>query len=194
MEYVGEHLLPGQIGRFAIVLGFVASLLAAISYYYATQRREKKEAGTWLKMGRYAFVLHGLSFFTVIGILFYIMINHYYEYQYVQSHVSDELPFRYVFSAFWQPQEGSFLLWIFWHIVLGFILIKKAKNWKVSKFFETNLCNFIKECKCLLLGPLGSLEKTFPFLDFFRLWNTKIDSRFRNDKIYVISLERNPGE
>jgi cytochrome c-type biogenesis protein CcmF len=130
MEYVGEHLLPGQIGRLAIVLGFVASILAAISYFFATQRRNKPEAKNWLKIGRAAFIVHGLSFLSVIGILFYIMINHYYEYQYVQSHVSDDLPFKYIFSAFWQAQEGSFLLWMFWHIILGFILIKKAKEWE----------------------------------------------------------------
>ena len=131
MEYIGEHLLPGQIGRLAIVLGFVASIIASIAYYFATQRRANiKEAGGWRKIGRIAFSIHGFSFLTVIGILFYIMINQYYEYQYVQSHVSDELPFKYIFSAFWQAQEGSFLLWMFWHIILGFLLIRKAKEWE----------------------------------------------------------------
>lgn len=130
MEYVGEHLLPGQIGRLAIVLGFVASIIATISYYFATQRRNTPESASWRNMGRVAFLVHGISFLSVIGILFYIMVNHYYEYQYVQNHVSDELPFRYIFSAFWQAQEGSFLLWMFWHIVLGFLLIRKAQNWE----------------------------------------------------------------
>ena len=131
MEYVGEHLLPGQIGRFALVLGFVASVIAAIAYYFATQRRENEaEASGWRKIGRAAFIVHGIGFLTVIGVLFYVMVNQYYEYQYVQQHVSDDLPFKYIFSAFWQAQEGSFLLWMFWHIILGFILIKKAKNWE----------------------------------------------------------------
>ena len=130
MEYVGEHLLPGQIGRLAIVLGFVASIMACVSYFFATQRRAKPEAANWRKMGRIAFGIHGWSFLTVIGVLFYIMINHYYEYQYVQAHVSDELPFRYIFSAFWQAQEGSFLLWMFWHIVLGWILLFRAGDWE----------------------------------------------------------------
>lgn len=131
MEYIGEHLLPGQIGRFALVLGFVASIIAAVAYFFATQRRDKvEEAVGWRKIGRASFLVHGLSFFAVIGILFYIMINQYYEYQYVQQHVSDDLPFKYIFSAFWQAQEGSFLLWMFWHIVLGFILIVKAREWE----------------------------------------------------------------
>ncbi len=130
MEYVGEHLLPGQIGRLLLLLGFVASLISAISYFYATQRREKIEFGVWKCMGRYAFLLHSFCFLVVIGLLFYIMAQHYYEYQYVQSHVSDELPFRYIFSAFWEGQEGSFLLWMFWHIILGGILMRTAKEWE----------------------------------------------------------------
>ncbi len=143
MEYVGEHLLPGQIGRFALVLGFVASIIAAIAYYFATQRREKEaEASGWRKIGRSAFIVHGLGFFTVIGVLFYVMVNQYYEYQYVQQHVSEDLPFKYIFSAFWQAQEGSFLLWMFWHIVLGFILIKKAKNWEAPVLSVLSLVQF----------------------------------------------------
>ena len=100
MEYVGEHLLPGQIGRFALVLGFVASVIAAVAYYFATQRRENEvEASGWRKIGRAAFLVHGLGFFTVIGVLFYVMVNQYYEYQYVQQHVSDNLPFKYIFHS-----------------------------------------------------------------------------------------------
>ena len=60
MNYIGEHLLPGQIGRIFIVLNFLAAALAAISYYFA----ESSSLESWKKMGRYAFSVHGLS---VIG-------------------------------------------------------------------------------------------------------------------------------
>jgi cytochrome c-type biogenesis protein CcmF len=32
-------------------------------------------------------------------------------------------------SCFWEGQEGSFLLWIFWQMVIGQILLRTAKNW-----------------------------------------------------------------
>ena len=130
IQYVGEHLLPGQIGQAAIVLGFVASLLASVAYFFATQRRDTPEAVGWLDIGRWSFVVHGAATFLVIGIIFFIMSQQYYEYQYVQAHVSDELPMKYIFSAFWEGQEGSFLLWMFWHIVLGMILLLKAGRWE----------------------------------------------------------------
>ncbi len=130
IQYVGEHLLPGQLGHFAIVAAFTAGLLAAVSYFFATWRRGQPEAATWRQMGRGAFLAHGLSILATIGTLFYLMINQYYEYQYVWAHVSDDLPFKYIFSAFWEGQEGSFLLWLFWHVILGFVLMVTAKDWE----------------------------------------------------------------
>lgn len=130
IQYVGEHLLPGRAGQAAIVLSFVASLFAAISYFFATQRREQPEAEGWRSMGRWGFLLHGLSVLTVIGVIFYLMIKQYYEYQYVQAHVSDDLPMKYIFSAFWEGQEGSFLLWMFWHVALGLVLLATGKQWE----------------------------------------------------------------
>ncbi len=130
IQYIGEHLLPGQIGQLAALFAFISSALAAIAYYFATQRAGTREEDNWLFIGRSAFVAHGLGIFLVIGVIFYIMLNQYYEYQYVQAHVSSDLPLRYIFSAFWEGQEGSFLIWMFWHIVLGMILMLTAKNWE----------------------------------------------------------------
>ncbi len=130
IQYIGEHLWPSKVGQFAVLFGFCMALLSSVAYFFATKRREKPEAEGWLRIGRLSFTLHGLAFFSVIGLIFYVMTQQYYEYQYVQAHVSEDLPFKYIFSAFWEGQEGSFLLWMFWHIVLGMILMLTAKKWE----------------------------------------------------------------
>lgn len=130
VQYIGEQLLPGRIGHFAIILGFVAALLAGFAYFMAVNRRAEPDGKGWLAIGRWAFVLHGLSILGTIGIIFYLMVRQRYEYQYVWAHVSEDLPFKYIFSAFWEGQEGSFLLWMFWHIVLGVLLMLKAGEWE----------------------------------------------------------------
>lgn len=131
INYIGEHLGPRYLGHFAILLGFMAALVSTISYSLATHHRDKLLISEgWGKLGRISFVAHGLAVFTAIGTIFYLMLNKYYEFQYVQAHVSDELPARFVFSAFWEGQEGSFLLWMFWHVVLGLVLIATAKRWE----------------------------------------------------------------
>ncbi len=121
---------PGQLGHAALVLSFVCSLLAAAAYFFATRSRHTAESASWQRLGRWAFSLHGLGVFSVIGLIFFIMINQFYEYQYVWAHVSEELPLKYIASAFWEGQEGSFLLWMFWHIVLGMVVMLTAGRWE----------------------------------------------------------------
>ena len=130
IKYVGEHLLPGEIGQIAIVIAFVSSLLASAAYFFATEKRGKEEEKGWLQIGRLSFLTHGIAVYSVIGTIFYLMLSQYFEYQYVQAHVSEDLPTRYIFSAFWEGQEGSFMLWMFWHIFLGVILMLTAKKWE----------------------------------------------------------------
>ena len=142
MEYIGEHLLPGKIGHFFLLLSFVTSLLATIAYFFATQRRATKEENGWKNIGRIAFSIHGIGVFVVVGTIFYIMINQYYEYHYVWEHVSEDLPMKYIFSAFWEGQEGSFLLWMFWHVVLGFVLMFTAKSWEAPVLSTISFVQF----------------------------------------------------
>ncbi|MFZ4545588.1 MAG: cytochrome c biogenesis protein CcsA, partial [Saprospiraceae bacterium] len=88
------------------------------------------DAGSWLRLGRFAFGVHGLSILGYTFCMFFVMTYKYYEYQYAQQHVSDELPFQYIFAAFWEGQEGSFTLWMFWHAVLGFAVMLRSKQWE----------------------------------------------------------------
>lgn len=37
MKFEGEHLLPGQIGHFFVVLSFVAAIIATISFFKASK-------------------------------------------------------------------------------------------------------------------------------------------------------------
>ena len=43
MDYIGEHLLPGQLGHFFIVLSLVASLVATFAYYKSTATSIKRD-------------------------------------------------------------------------------------------------------------------------------------------------------
>ncbi len=124
VQYVGETLLPGQIGHFCLTFGFVAVLFAVFAFYKHTNTDDI----SWQRFGKVAFVLHGISVFTLVGTIFYTMVNRLYEYQYAFDHVSNDLPMRYAFSAFWEGQEGSFLLWMMWHIVLASIIIFGKKS------------------------------------------------------------------
>ncbi len=123
--YVGEHLWVGNVGHFAIILSFVAALFSATSYYFSGRNRDAIDiSGSWNRMGRIGFSIHAVSLLTLIGILFYAMYHNYIEYSYVFNHVSEDLPLKYILSAFWEGQEGSFMLWMFWHVVLSIVIIR----------------------------------------------------------------------
>ncbi|MCC6282304.1 MAG: cytochrome c biogenesis protein CcsA, partial [Saprospiraceae bacterium] len=132
MEYIGEHLFPGQLGHLCAVLSFVAVLLSTVSYFIATKHRESATYEGWRNIGRFGFLLHGLAVLGIIGSLFFILAGKMYEYQYAWANVSDDLPSQYIFSAFWKEQQGSFLLWSFWHIVLGLFLMLRSGKWETS--------------------------------------------------------------
>ncbi len=122
IEYIGEHLWLGKLGNFFLILSFVASLIALVGFYLSTKNKE------YLKFARNAFYTHAFAVTGIIGTMFFMLVNHYYEYQYAWQHSNNEMPMRYILSCFWEGQEGSFLLWTFWNIVLGIILQRSLKN------------------------------------------------------------------
>src|SRR5215471_3784926 len=129
MPYTGEHLWPGVIGHIFILLSFVASLIATFAFFKATQKN-RLDNTSWINLARSAFFIEAISVFSIFAILFYIISNHYFEYKYAWQHSSRSLETKYLLSCFWEGQEGSFLLWSFWHCVLGLVMIRKGKQWE----------------------------------------------------------------
>ena len=131
IQYIGESLWQGQLAHLLILLSFFSAGFAGISFFISTQNEKKNLPDNgWKKLGRIGFIIHGLSTISLIAMIFALMIGQRFEYAYVFQHVSSDLPIEYIFSAFWEGQEGSFMLWMFWHIILGFILISTAKEWE----------------------------------------------------------------
>jgi len=126
IEYIGENTFLGQLGYFFIFLAFCSAVFSALSYFFAVHKKDEK-LKTWGKIG---FRVHSLSLLAIIGILFYIILNNHFEYHYAWKHSSTSLPVKYILSCFWEGQEGSFILWMFWHVVLGNILILKSGKWE----------------------------------------------------------------
>src|SRR5882724_4564659 len=196
MDYIGEHLLPGQLGHFFIVLSLITSLVATFAYtistlidsrtniserfykitraffstllvagcaafakvlislllrhndppaqiyfqigaflfffgilglgfFYILKTAKSEDSILWKKLARYAFITEVISVVSIFSILFYIIYNHLFEYHYAWKHSSLSLEFKYLLACFWEGQEGSFMLWSFWHCVLGLILMRR---------------------------------------------------------------------
>ena len=142
MDYIGEHLLPGQLGHFFITLSLIASLVATFSYFKSAQSKNDADAAYWKKLARYAFLTEVISVFAIFSILFYIISNHLFEYKYAWQHSSRSLELKYLLACFWEGQEGSFLLWSIWHCVLGSILIRTSKKWEAPVMTVVSFAQF----------------------------------------------------
>lgn len=125
------HTFIGNLGQLSVIIAFVSALVAAFSFYKSVVAGDLHKAG-WLNYAKGAFYLHAASVLVVIVCLYYIVYNHYFEYHYAWSHSSRQLPVYYMISCFWEGQEGSFLLWTFWNVVLGIVILNTNKVWAGS--------------------------------------------------------------
>jgi len=119
----------GSLGHFMVILAFVSALVSALSYFYYT-RASELEKPSWKNFSRITFYIHGVASFFIAFSLFEIIYNHRFEYFYAYSHSSTGLPVHYMISSFWEGQEGAFILWIFWNVVLGLVVIHTNKFWE----------------------------------------------------------------
>lgn len=141
--------MPGQLGQFFVILGFGTALLSLIAYYFSSRFPEER---SWLLLGRIAFWVNALSVVGVGSCLYYIIYNHYFEYHYAWAHSSMDLPTHFVISSFWEGQEGSFWLWMFWQMLIGIVLVFRAKSW------EGPVMTFVMLCQVILASMLIGVE------------------------------------
>src|SRR5258705_5206372 len=143
MTFEDEHLLPGQIGHFFVLLAFVTSLLSTFAFYTASKTIGHAEKNLWLRYARTLFFIQAASILTVFFTIYFICSHHYFEYLYTYKHASKELEPKYLLACIWEGQEGSFLLWSLWHCVLGSILIFTSKKREAPILGVISLAQFV---------------------------------------------------
>lgn len=161
--FVGEHLWLGHLGHFFIVLSFIGSLLAFISYSIAEYKRQNTEGDSWRNLGRAAYTIHGFSVLGVFVLLFVMILNHWFEYHYAWHHSSKELPLKYIISSFWEGQEGSFLLWQFWLVILGWVGMRSFRDWESPVMAVTALTQAFLGSMVIGITVLGYHIGSNPF-------------------------------
>jgi cytochrome c-type biogenesis protein CcmF len=113
-----------MIGYGAVVLALLVTLVAAICYSVAASSRQTGRQS----LPDNAQLLYYLSA-GLIGVaalfLLYLLLGNRFDYAYVFSYSSQDLPLAYKVSAFWAGQEGSFMLWLVFHGVFGLMLLRK---------------------------------------------------------------------
>ena len=143
--------MAGILGQLLIIASFVSAALAGYAFYRAA--RYPSDPVDFLRFGR---VLWGVMTGCVLAAWFLLVVliaTHQFQYNYVWAHSSRDLPFHFLFSASWEGQEGSFLLWIILNSFVGIALIKWA-----ARSFEAPVMAVVCFCQVFLLSMIVGLK------------------------------------
>ena len=135
ITYLNEHILIGEFGKLCVTTALGSALCSGVSYYLS----KKDPTENWIGVARLAFKTHVIAALLVVFTLFAILFFHFFEYHYAWQHSNKEMASKYLFASFWEGQEGSFLLWVFWNAILGWLFLKRAKEWEASSMVIISL-------------------------------------------------------
>jgi len=136
------HYFVGDLGHLFVIVALISAFFSALSYFKSASTNDLALQNAWKINGKLAFFVHAGAVVGIVSCLFFIIYNHYFEYHYAWSHSSRRLPTHYMISCFWEGQEGSFLLWMFWHAILGVIVIFTNKYWEATVMTVFSLVQF----------------------------------------------------
>jgi len=128
IQYVGEHLQAGYLGRIFIWISILSIIVSATLYILSHKKADKKTL--FIKLAGNFFWLHFIALLGAIAALYYLIGNHCFEYSYVYQYSSLDMQKKFIISCFWAGQEGSYLIWAFWQGLTGIVLLRFAKDWK----------------------------------------------------------------
>lgn len=137
----GWALALGLFGQFLIYGGIVLFVLAIGLWF-------RHDNPLLVKLAKASFVCGCLAVLGTIGCLLVLFLNNQFEFQYVFSHSDNTIPTYYKFSAIWNAQQGSFLLWATTSAAFGILAFRSAgtyQRWYAATFsvFLGCLCGIL---------------------------------------------------
>lgn len=128
IDYIGEQPFWGQFGHFCVVVACITALFGVVASYFRVKSNDLDQG--WKSTARVLYFTHFAAVMGIFWTLLLMMINHRFEYQYVWQHSKRDLNMNYILAALWEGQEGSTLLWLTWHSVIGLFILRKGGEWE----------------------------------------------------------------
>jgi len=165
-------MMAGIIGKLCISISFLIGVGTFAGYF----RYSLKPTQKVLQLTNILFSLKGILLLIASAILIQLLLTHDFSYYYVYNYTSSNLEFRYLISAFWGGQEGSFLLWLLFGELIGLGLMKwvdEPYRGPVLLFTTLNQVFLISMILGLNIGdisigasPFRSIAEAFPDAPF----------------------------
>lgn len=162
IEYIGELTTPGRIGHLMVLISVFTALFAAF-YYWLSERRDGIERQRLAKAANWIYGVHTIAILVIGAILFYLIFNHRFEYNYVWRYSSMTLPVRYIVASLWAGQEGSFWVWALLQGLTGLYIVLWVSNRKAPVMAVVALSQFFLTSMMLGIQVLGFKIGSSPF-------------------------------
>ncbi|HYW34682.1 MAG TPA: cytochrome c biogenesis protein CcsA [Balneolaceae bacterium] len=114
----------GVIGKVLIDVAFVCSLLAGLGYFFYARNGNDR----LFRLSSWLIGAEGILIAVAAGLLLRLILTHQFQYYYVFDYTSRSLQLKYLISAFWGGQEGSFMLWIFFTVIVSLGLMRWTRK------------------------------------------------------------------
>ncbi len=114
-------------GELLIRLAFALNLLAGFSFLRLAGGHLSYES-----LARRSYNVFVAVVTVAVALLYFLFFNHEFVFKYVFEYSDSSLPFFYLLSSFWGGQEGTYLLWLFFSALLGYVIIYRGgiyRNW-----------------------------------------------------------------
>ena len=111
-----------MIGTVVIWIACLAAFASAILYALSIKKPNN------LLKARSGFILTVVSVILGSALLMIYILQHRFEYSYVTNYSSRDLPIALLITTFWAGQEGSFLLWALFAVIIGIILQRHGRH------------------------------------------------------------------
>lgn len=142
--------VPGAVTLWVALVALVAS-----TYFYWRALRGDSAARD---RARHAYALASFAVVLATVALAYLVMTHDFRVHYVYSYSDTALSGAYLFSTLWAGQEGSFLLWLFFGMLIGLALVRSAGQDEAHALIPYNLAQLSLVLILLRQSPFRFLE------------------------------------
>ncbi|MCM2272551.1 MAG: cytochrome c biogenesis protein CcsA [candidate division Zixibacteria bacterium] len=123
-----------HLGDFFIFTAAIASALSAVFYFLAWRGKDHFQG-----LARRFFHVTTVAVIGALSTLMYLILTHDFSVAYVFSYSSTDLPLHYLIATLWGGQEGTFLLWLFYTVIMGTVMMFTARQFERGNMFFLNL-------------------------------------------------------
>jgi len=142
--------IPGDL---LILIALIFNVLAGIFFFLVAKGKYSFEG-----LAKRSYVVFTVCITLAVAYLYYLFFTHNFDIRYVYDYSDRSLPFFYILSAFWGGQEGTYLLWVFFSALAGFIVIYKGKQYRYYGMVIYSLINLFFLSILVKLSPFAMMN------------------------------------